>query len=203
MSQASSRPSVFPPWIKFIVAGVVLVAALMGYSNNFRWRKFLAELMTPSPPVATEPPATDPTPVDPTPTRTTTEIPTDPDTNDKPPRTTTDTPDTPSADRPVRTTIANQRILNEEGDVVFRGTVDVGPTLERIRAGERLAFPNDGSTFQNREGRLPRKPAGYYKEYVHPTPDLRGPGPQRIVMGEQGETYYTADHYRTFDRLDK
>ena len=69
--------------------------------------------------------------------------------------------------------------------------------------GERLRFPNDGATFQNRERRLPKQPAGYYKEYVHPTPGLSGPGPQRIVMGQQGETYYTPDHYRTFQRVDR
>jgi guanyl-specific ribonuclease Sa len=103
----------------------------------------------------------------------------------------------------TRTRIANQTIRNEEGKVVFRGEVDVGPTLDRIERGEKLRFPNDGTAFQNRERRLPRQPAGYYKEHVHPTPGLRGPGPQRIVTGENGEIYYTPDHYRTFQRLDR
>jgi guanyl-specific ribonuclease Sa len=101
-----------------------------------------------------------------------------------------------------RTTIPNQTIRDEDGDVAFRGEIDVGPTIERIRTGRLLGFPNDGTTFQNRERRLPRKPVGYYKEYVHPTPGLRGPGPQRIVAGEEGEFYYTPDHYRTFRRVD-
>jgi guanyl-specific ribonuclease Sa len=56
--------------------------------------------------------------------------------------------------------------------------------------------------FQNREKRLPQKPAGYYREWVHPTPGLRGPGPQRIVTGKEGEIYYSPDHYETFRRLD-
>jgi filamentous hemagglutinin len=98
--------------------------------------------------------------------------------------------------------IRDRTIYDQGGDVVYRGDVDVGPTLARIAAGERLDFPNDGSTFQNRERRLPRQRAGYYKEYVHPTPDLPGPGPQRIVAGQEGEIYYTPDHYRTFQRLD-
>ncbi|UFI47588.1 ribonuclease domain-containing protein [Pseudomonas savastanoi] len=43
--------------------------------------------------------------------------------------------------------------------------------------------------------------AGYYTEYVHPTPGIVGPGPQRIVVGKGGEMYYTADHYKTFMML--
>jgi ribonuclease T1 len=103
----------------------------------------------------------------------------------------------------ARRSITNQTIRSEDGKVVFRGEIDVGPTLDRIQRGERLNFPHDGSTFQNRERRLPRQAAGYYKEHVHPTPGLRGPGPQRIVTGERGEIYYTPDHYRTFEQLDR
>lgn len=97
--------------------------------------------------------------------------------------------------------VPNVTIRDLDGKTVFRGTVDVQPTLDRIAAGKRLDYRNDGSTFQNREGRLPRKSSGYYKEYVHPTPSLSGPGPQRIVGGEKGEAYYTPDHYRTFQRI--
>jgi guanyl-specific ribonuclease Sa len=103
----------------------------------------------------------------------------------------------------ARTTIARQTIRNEDGRVVFRGDIDMGPTLDRINRGERLEFTHDGIVFQNRERQLPSKPAGYYHEYVHPTPGIAGPGPQRIVRGRNGETYYTPDHYRTFQRLDE
>ena len=99
------------------------------------------------------------------------------------------------------TTIRDQTIRDQDGEVVFRGDVDVGPTLARIGRNERLDFPNDGAVFQNRERRLPQKPRGYYREYVHPTPSLGGPGPQRIVRGDGGEAYYTPDHYRSFQRL--
>jgi len=111
--------------------------------------------------------------------------------------------DSPATTAARKTTIPDQTIRDLKGGVAFRGDVDVSPTIERIQAGTRLDFPNDGTTFQNRERRLPRKPAGYYKEYVHPTPGLRGPGPQRIVAGKEGEFYYTPDHYRTFRRLDQ
>jgi guanyl-specific ribonuclease Sa len=103
----------------------------------------------------------------------------------------------------TRRLISNLTIRNEDGKVVFRGEVDVGPTLDRIQRGEQLNFSHDGSTFQNRERRLPQQAAGYYKEYVHPTQELSGPGPQRIVIGRRGEIYYTPDHYRSFQRLDK
>jgi guanyl-specific ribonuclease Sa len=123
------------------------------------------------------------------------EVPTAATSPEAPPAASKDTPKS-------RTTIPNQTIRDLEGNVAYRGEIDVGPTIERIRAGRLLDFPNDGTTFQNRERRLPRKPAGYYKEYVHPTPRLRGPGPQRIVAGEDGEFYYTPDHYRTFRRVE-
>lgn len=81
---------------------------------------------------------------------------------------------------------------------VLQGTVDLRPTLDRIAAGKSFPHRNDGSTFKNTEGLLPRQAAGYYREYVHPTPGVNGPGPQRIVTGQGGEIFYTPDHYRTF-----
>jgi guanyl-specific ribonuclease Sa len=105
-------------------------------------------------------------------------------------------------ERVVKTQIKNAKIRDQDGDVVFSGTVDLRDTLDRIERGQRGSHGNDGSVFQNREKRLPRKPSGYYREWVHPTPDMRGPGPQRIVTGEDGEIYYTPDHYKTFERLD-
>lgn len=75
---------------------------------------------------------------------------------------------------------------------------EVQATLERVRAGQGFPHRNDGSAFQNREGLLPVRPDGYYREWVHPTPGLQGPGSQRVVTGQGGEFYYTPDHYRTF-----
>jgi guanyl-specific ribonuclease Sa len=100
-----------------------------------------------------------------------------------------------------RTTILDQAIYDQLGNEVYRGDIDLRPTLDRIRDGRKLSFANDGSIFQNRERRLPRQPEGYYREYVHPTPGLSGPGPQRIVVGEKGDAWYTPDHYRTFRQV--
>jgi guanyl-specific ribonuclease Sa len=195
----NNKQIVVPSWIKFVVAVVVLIAALTGYWQGPHWREVLWNLIPASQPAPSAPDA-DGAPPAAAPTQAS---------DDRPPATSQTPVESPPAEVPqplpaatsARTTIPDQTIFNERGDEVFSGTVDVGPTLARIQAGEKLPFPNDGSTFQNREGRLPRKPAGYYREYVHPTPSLSGPGPQRIVMGEQGETYYTADHYRTFVKL--
>ena len=115
-------------------------------------------------------------------------------------------PGTHQADRPTvpsRTIVRNQTIYDLDGKVAYQGDVDLTDTLARIEAGRRLRFSNDGSTFQNRERRLPKKGTGYYKEYVHPTPGLAGPGPQRIVVGQSGEAYYTPDHYETFQRVNE
>jgi guanyl-specific ribonuclease Sa len=76
--------------------------------------------------------------------------------------------------------------------------VDLRPTVERIAAGEKNPHRNDGSVFRNASRKLPNKPSGYYREYVVPTEGIRGPGPQRLIIGKEGETYYTPDHYETF-----
>lgn len=84
--------------------------------------------------------------------------------------------------------------VKSHGKVVRRGTVDLRGTLGDIGSGKLK--PRD--TFQNREGLLPKKPAGYYQEFVHPTPGVKGAGSQRIARGQGGELYYTPDHYQSF-----
>ncbi|WP_308455322.1 VENN motif pre-toxin domain-containing protein [Pectobacterium odoriferum] len=90
---------------------------------------------------------------------------------------------------------------------IFSGTVDLKPTLERIASGGAYPHRNDGTVFKNLPDRgtgkigLPSQPIGYYKEYVHPTPNISGPGPQRVIVGQSGEAYYTNDHYKTFIKI--
>jgi guanyl-specific ribonuclease Sa len=77
-------------------------------------------------------------------------------------------------------------------------------TFKNIEKGGPFPFPNhDGTTFLNREGILPSKPSGYYKEYTVPTlcTGTHGRGPQRIVSGQNGVMYYTPDHYNTFEQI--
>ena len=102
---------------------------------------------------------------------------------------------------PAASQVPDVTVRDPEGRIVFHGTVDLDPTLERIVRGERLPFQDDGSPFGNQEGRLPAQPDGYYTQYVNPTAQLAGPGPQRVVLGRDGEIYYSPDHGRTFMRL--
>lgn len=75
-------------------------------------------------------------------------------------------------------------------------------TVDLIRAGGPFPYAKDGSTFGNREDLLPRKSAGYYREYTVETPGSPDRGARRIVAGRDDELYYTRDHYRSFVRLE-
>lgn len=98
--------------------------------------------------------------------------------------------------------VHNVAIKNLEGEIVFRGTVDLSKTVERVDAGRVLSeFRHDGIEFKNIERRLPNRPRGYYREWVHPTKELRGPGPQRVMSGKEGELFYTWDHYAHFVKI--
>lgn len=74
-------------------------------------------------------------------------------------------------------------------------------TLALIADGGPFPFDRDGLTFQNREELLPDRPGGYYGEFTVITPELSHRGARRIVAGEGGERYYTADHYESFARI--
>lgn len=84
-------------------------------------------------------------------------------------------------------------------------------TLELIRRGGPFPHARDGTVFGNREGMLPKRPRGYYREYTVKTPGSRDRGARRIVAGEgrAGEAqsrerpsyYYSDDHYRSFRQV--
>lgn len=78
-----------------------------------------------------------------------------------------------------------------------------------------LPYSQDGTTFKNKEGKLPQKPAGFYKEYTLLTgsaphtvviggqtyqvaPDLSARGSERVIIGGGEFLYYTPDHYAHF-----
>ena len=73
-------------------------------------------------------------------------------------------------------------------------------TLQAIDAGGPFPYDRDGTVFQNREGLLPQRPRGYYREYTVETPGSRDRGARRIVVGGDPPEvyYYTEDHYRSF-----
>ncbi|MFE0193988.1 ribonuclease domain-containing protein [Streptomyces sp. NPDC059008] len=77
-------------------------------------------------------------------------------------------------------------------------------TLDLIDKGGPFPYPQDGTVFSNREGVLPAQSSGYYHEYTVVTPGSPDRGARRIVTGEkQHEDYYTADHYKSFDLVDR
>ena len=78
-------------------------------------------------------------------------------------------------------------------------------TLRLIDAGGPFPYRRDGIVFQNRERRLPEQAKGYYREYTVPTPDSTDRGARRIVTGDRPPTvfYYTADHYKSFRRIQR
>ena len=89
--------------------------------------------------------------------------------------------------------------------------VEARETLAAVRAGGPFPYPRDGAVFHNREGPLPKRNRGYYREYTVKTPGAKDRGARRIVAGGCGEFggveygcveyFYTDDHYRSFRRI--
>jgi ribonuclease T1 len=74
-------------------------------------------------------------------------------------------------------------------------------TLRAIKQGGPFAYPRDGVVFSNFERVLPKRSRGYYHEYTVKTPGVSNRGTRRIISGVAAEYYYTADHYKTFKRI--
>lgn len=74
-------------------------------------------------------------------------------------------------------------------------------TLALIDRGGPYPYRQDNTVFSNVEGRLPRRPHGYYREYTVRTPGSRDRGARRLVVGADGDIYYTEDHYETFRQV--
>lgn len=78
---------------------------------------------------------------------------------------------------------------------------EAADTVELIRAGGPFPYGQDGETFANREGFLPEQESGYYTEYTVETPGSPDRGARRVVAGNAGELFWTADHYDSFERI--
>lgn len=74
-------------------------------------------------------------------------------------------------------------------------------TMYLIETDGPFPYSKDGSVFQNREGRLPDRSGGYYREYTVDTPGSPDRGARRIVGGDDGELFYTGDHYDSFSQI--
>jgi ribonuclease T1 len=74
-------------------------------------------------------------------------------------------------------------------------------TLDLIGSGGPFPFDRDDLVFENREGLLPDRELGHYREYTVITPGEDDRGARRIVAGAAGELFYTADHYSSFSEI--
>jgi ribonuclease T1 len=76
--------------------------------------------------------------------------------------------------------------------------VEAHETIALIDASGPFPYEQDDAVFENREGLLPSRPRGYYREYTVVTPGEDDRGARRVVGGAEGELYYTDDHYDSF-----
>ncbi len=76
-------------------------------------------------------------------------------------------------------------------------------TIALIDAGGPFPYDQDGAIFENREGLLPTRERGFYREYTVVTSGSDDRGARRIVAGADGEMYWTADHYDSFAWIDR
>ncbi|MGH3687016.1 MAG: ribonuclease domain-containing protein [Pseudonocardiaceae bacterium] len=67
-----------------------------------------------------------------------------------------------------------------------------------IQHGGPFPYRQDGIVFGNREGHLPLRQSGYYREYTVRTLGEHDRGPCRLITGGAAELYYTGDHYVSF-----
>lgn len=74
-------------------------------------------------------------------------------------------------------------------------------TLKLIASGGPFPYPEDGEVFRNDEGVLPQEPSGYYHSYTVKTPGSSDRGARRIVTAKDGDDFYTANHYDSFDEI--
>ncbi len=80
---------------------------------------------------------------------------------------------------------------------------EAADTVRLINRGGPFPYDQDGATFGNREGLLPDRDSGYYREYTVETPGSGDRGARRIVGGAADELYWTADHYASFARIQR
>ena len=80
---------------------------------------------------------------------------------------------------------------------------EAAEVIRLIDAGGPYPYDEDGGTFGNYEGLLPDRERGYYEEFTVPTPGRDDRGARRIVAGADGELYWTADHYASFERISR
>lgn len=85
------------------------------------------------------------------------------------------------------------------GKTLYNGPRDLTEPLKQIEEGTL----KDRGFYKNNEAQLPAQSENYYREFELKTPEKTGSGagPERMIQGKQGETYYTPDHYQSFNKI--
>ena len=109
----------------------------------------------------------------------------------------------PSADRPAAVASAADLQVRALSQLPSQ----VAEMWQLIQRGGPFRYRQDGMAFGNREGRLPKRQSGFYREYTVPTPGESDRGARRLVTGgpvtsDTAELYYTGDHYESFVVVD-
>jgi ribonuclease T1 len=73
--------------------------------------------------------------------------------------------------------------------------------LALIDKGGPYPYKQDDTVFSNFEGLLPKRSGGYYHEYTVVTPGSSDRGTRRLIVGHDGDIYYTNDHYDSFRQV--
>jgi ribonuclease T1 len=85
------------------------------------------------------------------------------------------------------------------------GLADLPPEAQQtyglIQQGGPYPYRQDDAVFGNRERILPPQEYGWYREYTVVTPGSDDRGARRLVVGEDGTSFYTDDHYDSFSEV--
>lgn len=204
-----------PPWLHRLVLGLVVVAVLVvaalvagggaddaavsTTATTATTAAATTERSAGESPTSAEAPTTSRAPTSKPPS--TTEAPTTTKApSSKTAATKTATTKTPTTKTPTTTVRSDSGLavvplssLPDEASETWQLIVDGGP----------FPYDRDGITFQNREGLLPAKERGHYREYTVPTPGEDDRGARRLVVGgDRDVVFYTDDHYDSFVEVD-
>ena len=105
---------------------------------------------------------------------------------------------------------SSEKAVNKNNESNFSKNEIPAKVFEILKYINEHQSPPDGYVggrkFKNLEGLLPKiseqNKKIVYKEWdVNPKIEGRNRGPQRLVTSDNGNAYYTADHYKSFKKI--
>ena len=89
-----------------------------------------------------------------------------------------------------------------DGSIGVEEAEEIEETLDDVEDGQPYDYEEDGGVFRNDEMLLPDRPRGYYLEFTVETSGEDDRGERRLVIGREGELFYTEDHYGSFAEIE-